>query len=334
MDSMNVFGNRNPRNLTEGRVDVTESNVERITNQSLEVKSNRMAYDSAFKKFFRRKEVLAIILREIVDEFKGMDLEAVADCITESKVNDLDAETLSEEDVTFDSKIIYDLVVYCSLPKTFQTIAVGIIFDLEMQRKYSMSYEIIDRAVYYASRHLAKQSVKNSTYDQLLPVYSTWICLKGIHKELQNTVHSFRLRDNAKNCIIPKKSLINIDLLLLSEKYDCESEYNTDEPIIKFLQAIFKDNLRNKELNPYLKVTEEIEREVDAIMVEQSKFDLEIISEREDARREGLAEGLAEGIEQGIERLLAKGVNDDFIKDLGYTEEEISKVKEKVQKKQ
>ena len=135
-----------------------------------------------------------------------------------------------------------------------------------------------------------------------MPVYSTWICLYGIPEVQQNTVQSFRLQNVLSNYYPSEKSLINIDLLLLSEKYDWNP---ADATVIKFLQAIFKDKLRdNNNFNPYLRVNEEIEKEVQVLMTEQEQYEYELEAEkaegraegREEGREEGRAEGKAEGI--------------------------------------
>lgn len=134
-----------------------------------------------------------------------------------------------------------------------------------------------------------------------MPVYSTWICLYGIPEVQQNTVQSFRLQNVLSNYYPSEKSLINIDLLLLSEKYDWNP---ADATVIKFLQAIFKDKLRDNNFNPYLRVNEEIEKEVQVLMTEQEQYEYELEAEkaegraegREEGREEGRAEGKAEGI--------------------------------------
>lgn len=62
---------------------------------------NRRAYDTAFKNFFKRKAVLAIMLKEIIPEYKDLLPSDIELLIQSSDVNQLNAETLSEEDTTF-----------------------------------------------------------------------------------------------------------------------------------------------------------------------------------------------------------------------------------------
>ena len=63
----------------------------------------------------------------------------------------------------------------------------------------------------------------------------------------------FRLQNVLSDYYPSEKSLINIDLLLLSEKHDWNP---ADAMVVKFLQAIFKDKLRDNNFNPYLRVNE------------------------------------------------------------------------------
>lgn len=111
----------------------------------------------------------------------------------------------------------------------------------------------------------------------------------------------FRLQNVLSDYYPSEKSLINIDLLLLSEKYDWNP---ADAMVVKFLQAIFKDKLRDNNFNPYIRVNEEIEKEVQVLMTAQEEYEYELQVEREQAaaegREEGREEGRAEGKAEGI----------------------------------
>lgn len=261
-------------------------------------KDNKLSYDDAFKRFFSRKAVLAVLLKEIIPDYHDLSISEIEELIISSKINSLNAETLAEEDTIFGSKVLYDVVIQCTEPNTYTlpVLEANIIFDLEMQRKYQMPYSLYDRAIYYTSRLLARQSVEHSSYDKLLPVYSTWICLCGIPEELQNTVHSFRLQDVGTPQIMLQKSLFNIDFLLLSEDYDWDT---SDATIIKFLQAVFKNRMADSAFNPFLQISPEIESEVESIMSAQEEYEYELQVEREQAAAEGRAKGIAEGRAEG-----------------------------------
>ena len=266
--------------------------------------------DEAFKKIFSRKPILAAIIREIVPDFAGMMPNEIAEYIQSSKIDELNAETLATEDLYGGSKIIYDIIVTCALPSSNSEAKVNLLFDLEMQQVYNMSkYRIIDRAVYYTSRLLARQSVLHSKYSDLMPVYSVWICTKGIPKELQNTAHSIRLQDSHINSVLPARSLFNVDMLLLSEDYDWDTD---DADVIKFVQSVLKNNMSDRRFNPYVEVSDEMQEELTRLQIEQEEYEDELESIRDMAREEGLAagreEGLAAGREEGREEGLATGL--------------------------
>ena len=157
-----------------------------------EFDDNTISYDEAFKRVFCRKDVLAGILINIVPEYKNLTHKQVMDLIVTSKFDKINAEVLSEEDVKFNKKVIYDVLIKASLPSTGKMIQSIIFFDLEMQRKYNQTYSILNRAIYYTSRLIARQLSVKESYDKLCPVYSTWICLQDVPVKLQNSVCSFR----------------------------------------------------------------------------------------------------------------------------------------------
>lgn len=75
-------------------------------------KENKLSYDDAFKRFFSRKAVLAVLLREIIPDYHDLSISEIEELIISSRINQLNAETLTEEDVIFGSKIMYYVVIY------------------------------------------------------------------------------------------------------------------------------------------------------------------------------------------------------------------------------
>lgn len=269
--------------------------------------ANRLTYDAAFKRFFRRVSVLAVLLKEIVPEFKDMHPHEIEKYIKKDVNNPILAHIRAGESLDSGSKIVYDMIIDCDLPEG--TISARIVFDLEMQRKYNMKYQIVDRATYYASTLLACQSVAGSSYQNLAPVYSTWICMVGENSSLANTVHSFRIRDNSADPIDLDKSLINIDLLILSEKYDWDE---SDAAIVKFLQAIFKNEMSDARFNPYLEVNTDMSRELEAIRFEEEQYLAEMNEYKEEVMAEAIietAQSLGVHDAQQIAELVAKQMN-------------------------
>lgn len=76
-------------------------------------KENKLSYDDdAFKRFFSRKAALAVLLKEIIPDYLDLPISEIEELIISSRINQLNAETLAEEDVIFGSKIMYYVVIY------------------------------------------------------------------------------------------------------------------------------------------------------------------------------------------------------------------------------
>lgn len=249
---------------------------------------NEITYDSAFKNFFGRKEVLAIILREVVDEFRHKPLTFIKNSIITNDVYAIDDGTQYGDDRDFNGETLYNVAVHCETRET--ELDVDLFFDLGIQGDYKTSYEILNRAIYYTSKSLTRQSVVDSSYDELIPVRSTWICFNAIPEDSHNAIHPFRLKDFSCKDPIKGRFLMDINLLMLSKDYDWDVK---DADIIKFLQAIFKNRLYDKDFNPDLEVTAAMEREVSAIKLEQEQEQHNVMTTFSEVlgREEGRLEG-------------------------------------------
>lgn len=282
-------------------------------------KATDMSYDKNFKKFFQRKEALAGILLNVVPEFAQSTHAEVMDRIITSEVNALNAELFSTEDVEQKQTILYDVVVKVNV--AYQRRDVHLIFDLEMQRKYRPGYPLFNRMIYDLSRLIAKQDIENAQYQDLVPVQSTWICMKGVPAELQNRAFHFEFtpfEDGMVSNVVRTKftgiDLVRTDLLLLSENYDWDEN---DPAVIKFLQSVFHNKMQVREFNPYVTMDVDVMQEVNAIMTENEKYEADLNAERAEARVEGHAEGLAEGIQSTLLKMITAKrklhVSDDAI---------------------
>lgn len=300
-----------------------------VFTQEIDRSTNALSYDDAFKSFFSRQSILAVLLKCIVPYYADMKPADIEQYIKDSSVSTLNAETLSEEDFAGGSKIIYDVVIQCQVPYQYRDTAVEILFDLEMQRSYNVSkYNLVDRAVYYASRLLSRQSVSGSTYSDLAPVYSAWVCLRGIPRDLQNTVHHIQMMDSNTRSVMPRRSLLNVDLLLLSEDYDWDEN---DDTVIKFLQAVFKNQMWDEKFNPFVEVKEGMTGELERIRMLEQQYE----DEMDFARNEGITEGIEKGIEKGraealidiIRAMFTNNLDVDIISNTtGISTEEIHKI--------
>lgn len=232
-----------------------------------------------------------------IPEYKDLEFKEVVGLIRSSSFDETRADITNVEDVGYPRKVIYDVLVECGLPNSDGVFKTSIFVDLEMQRRYKTNYSMVQRAIYHASRVLSGQLNSGDTFNKLCPVYTIWICMHEIPKNLQNSVCSFRMTGtNSDNLdiqdLIQQAQLINVDFMFVSEDYDWDVD---DTTVIKFLQAIFKNHLERTEFNPYIAPTTELRKEIDLLMTR----DQEYLEEREADRAGDSAEGRAEGRVEG-----------------------------------
>lgn len=169
--------------------------------------------DQSVKNIFSYKPIMGNILKYTVEEYKDCSLEKIMECIEGDTIQT--GTALIEEDMAKsirgekteantadESAATFDILFRSLLPNTTGNILVNLHVDFEFQNNYMPGYPIIKRGVYYASRKLSAQLDKigknGEGYKNLEKVYSIWICLDKIPKDLQNTVSYYRMQ-NYKN---------------------------------------------------------------------------------------------------------------------------------------
>lgn len=91
--------------------------------------------------------------------------------IESSEEDSTRAKLLANEDVDSEQKILYDVVVDVYISSEVKR-TICLIFDFEMQREFDMKYPLMNRAIYYVSRLMAKQNIEKAAYENLKPVQS------------------------------------------------------------------------------------------------------------------------------------------------------------------
>ena len=173
----------------------------------LEAVQGNAQFDKQSKTIWRFKELIAPILQMTVEEFDGMSVKEIIECINESDitgtraVDDISAgiELFNTEQASITEKLIrYDTYLKTKNPRLSSAdIIIMLHIDLEIQNEYNPSnpqYPITKRAIYYAARELSSQLgvlTEKTNYDDLEKVYSIWICNTGIPKEMENSVTKF-----------------------------------------------------------------------------------------------------------------------------------------------
>lgn len=157
--------------------------------------------DESAKKLMSSREIIARLLKAVVPEFKGHDVETIRPLIGNVAISEVtvDADKLppavmseNTEDATVtEGTRFYDLKFTAKLPNKDETVFV--IINIEIQNKYDPGYNLLKRATYYAARLISGQLntvFKNSDYDSIQKVYSIWICTDP-PETLQNTISHY-----------------------------------------------------------------------------------------------------------------------------------------------
>ena len=206
---------------------------------AMETRGKGKAIDDYCKRVLSNKDVVSYILEKLILDNKGY-------CgIKESNIVD---ESIPG------ARIEYDKLYEVKLPNT------KIFVNIEAQSKENPGYPLMNRAVYYVSRLIAKQKNKSegfmkSRYGEMKEVYSIWIVMDmDVKKEEMIEVHTFPEKED--------KTLMNI-IMVYPLKEDSENE------VIRFLHILFVSDMEAAEKKQILeekyqiKMTRELEEAMD-----------------------------------------------------------------------
>ena len=158
---------------------------------SIDAADDRSKLDAVAKKLIKHRIILAEILKECIEEFKGFDVKYIEEnCfVGEVQVNEvsvdqdvLDADSTvvgsdTEDNSDSEGLVRYDLVFDAIVPTTQKVIRH--VINIEIQADTNLNYAIVTRAIYYTARLISRQKgtvFNNSHYEKIQKVYSIWIC--------------------------------------------------------------------------------------------------------------------------------------------------------------
>ena len=258
-------------------------------------------YDACTKKLLGYKDILARILIEAVEEFRGM----------------------SPEEVNA-GYILFDIIFYVRLKAGCSKI----IINVEAQRKEPAEYDIINRAVFYVSREISSQKNRefvNSNYNDIKKVYSIWICM-NMSENSMNHIHLANDTIIGNQVWKGKEDLVNIVMIGLAKEISSKEEKHK---LHRLLGTLLSETLREEEKldilkNEYHIPMEKLIREDVKIMCNLS----EGIEER------GIIKGRTELLKQLVQKKLAKGQSTEVIaEDLVEDVEVIRTIVDEIQTK-
>lgn len=232
---------------------------------------DKAQYDACAKRLIGQKMVLAHILVQTVDEFKGMRPEEVADCIegepkigivpiepgmtntvlkgkasdsieNKGQISELIRGLNTEDSEINEGMIRFDIIFYVRMKDGMAQI----IINIEIQKDKPGEYKLLNRSIYYVSRMVSSQKGRdfvNSNYDDMKRAFSIWICLNM----KENSLDRYYL-ENEKilgNCNWEGKAdLLNIVLIGIAKELPPQKgEYE----LHRLLGTLLSDRLKVQE---------------------------------------------------------------------------------------
>lgn len=275
------------------------------------------ALDKKSKNLLSYKEVLAVILKFVVEEYQDYTFKEVMDFIEEDRITDTQEVSRDRTNTRVLGKptefpelgektTFFDRLIRAKNPRLSKPgLHVALHIDFEPQRDYRPGYPIEKRGVYYLSRSCSSQLgllTEHTDYGQLEKCYSIWICRDNIPKNEQMSISFYGL-SNMKNIgdCNPKREdydLLQLIIIRLGNRdYQCEGQ-----DLLEFLTAIFYPHSPGfrKKISKYI--------DVDSCLKEEEANHMFRLSEciYQDGREEGREEGIEMFILDNMEECVSR----------------------------
>lgn len=161
-------------------------------------------YDQAAKRLLQNKEILAHILSNTIDEYKGKNPEDIVAMIegtpyidvpvapgltnVKKEINGQRIVGMNGENHEMNEGLIrFDVIFYMLTPDGKNKI----IINVEAQKRENPGYPIVNRAIFYACREISSEKERDfskSNYQDIRKTYSIWICMDS-QENCMNHIH-------------------------------------------------------------------------------------------------------------------------------------------------
>ncbi|WP_448901984.1 hypothetical protein [Eubacterium sp.] len=291
--------------------------------------SDMAQYDERAKRLLSHKSILAHILVDTVEEFRGMDAKNVEQYIegqprigkvsTEPGLTNMNVagERLvgmnTENTEINEGTIKFDIVFYVRMKNGLSQIIVNV----EAQKDAPTEYHILNRAIFYVCRLVSSQKERefiNKKYDDIKQVYTIWICMNM--PEDSTDYYYLTNKKALGNCQWKgKQDILNIVLIGLAKELSKQDENHELHRLL--------GTLLSKKLTQYEKLNI-IEKEYNIPIEEDLRKDVSIMC--------NLSQGIVDDTKAGIiMNMYKKGYTLEQIADI--TEKSISEIEKIIDKK-
>ena len=222
--------------------------------QNMLVGADNPAGDALIKKIFSNREVLAWLLVNFIDEYKGCTVQEIMETYLPKATLTFGLEAVhpgeilpenvplsnTEDKELLEGMVSFDVLLMLPIPQRPEG-RIGVVIDVEVQKNDSPGYPIESRMVYYLCRMVSKQrglTFKGSNYGDIIKCYSLWFCpeLKAGESPSIDCFFLAAKRIYGKGSVTAAKA--DYDLM---EGYVCRFNNDPSQPaneVIRYLQLL------------------------------------------------------------------------------------------------
>ena len=329
----------------------------------MQVTADTEGLDKQSKTLLQYVEVLAVILRDTVTEYKGYSRKEVQEFIeaesiistmevspgrTNTKVRGDNTEFFHLNEKTS----FFDLAFQAKNPLlSTEDIQINLHIDVEPQKTYTPGYPIEKRGIYYLARRLSSQLslvLQGTNYNLLTKCYSIFICRDDIPEEERYSIQFYEIT-NTKNTaptIVPREyyDLMTLVVIKLGDEVYNGNEEDEGYELFRFLNAIMYPHKKDfmSTVSEYIDYSdnEELWKEVtDLSTIEQIRYEgmvekltKELTEEITDKITEEITEEVTERVTEEVTERVTEEVTERVTEEVTerVTEEVTEKVTEEV----
>lgn len=265
-------------------------------------------HNEACKSLFLNREILAPILKYVIEEYKSLTLRDITVSIDPASVKEI-IQKKSHGKAEQKSTSRYAIQCKALLPDETSWIVFHILGKVRSGLEAdNLTYQIIRDSFYGLEKDKDEDILYLTESDYALKRYDVWICTGDIPKEQRNSISRYSItKEDIAGCIGEKKANFDLEEVII-----IRCGVDAEEGLSEYLNGIFTGNMDL--VGKYIDFTEK--EAADTIQVTTVTDTEEKIKEAEDKGREqGLISGLKRGQKQ-MTQLISELIKDNRIEEL------------------
>ena len=294
------------------------------TLSALQLTENMEGLDAQSKQLLHSREVLAVILQGVVEEYRGYSRKEIMEMIEPDSISGEKEVSTGRTNSTIQGSATeftqlnekasrFDVAFRARNPKlSKKDMLVSLHVDVEEQKSYRPGYPIEKRGMYYLARSLSSQLslvTEKTNYGQLEKCYSIWICRDDVPKDARYSVSVYEMVNtkDTSGAGLDKEiyDLMTLVIIKLGNKVYNGEKGDEDFDLLHFLNAVMYPHREDfmKTISEYIDFSENEE-----LWEEASQMTGLGQSILEEGIERGIERGMERGIEYGMERGMERGI--------------------------